>query len=1014
MAVAATGNRLRCFDVSNLLEIPRPAKAPEQLNPQQRSAVEHGEGPLLVVAGAGTGKTRVITERVRYLLESNPELSGEQIVGLTFTDKAAAEMKSRVVRAVGERGKKVWLSTFHSFCRNAILLPRKPELQVLDNVDHWILLRRNLARLALDRFRRLAEPGQFLGDFVDFLSRCQDELVTPEDYQRYADSLARAYEREKAALDHEARREREEEIARQQEIARVYRASEQLLRERNLLTFGRLLLETVRELRTNPALLAELQSRYRYILVDEFQDTNIAQLELLWLLGSGHRNLVAVGDDDQAIYRFRGASFGSFLVFLERFAGVRAGSGDHARHIKPLTINYRSTARILRVAGQVIAQNEKSPVLPKKRLAPQKPNGEKIRVVELGHPEEEAQWIATELERLHRAGQPWRSLAVLFRMHAHRDRLVQALAARRIPFVIRNLSILHYTLVRDVVAYLRLIAVPSDNVACARVLAAPGWGLDARGLVRLCERAAKNRGLALWDVLQDAQGELAFRKDRQRTAEVVALVNKLRERAKHLSAAELLDELAAELELGVLAAETDRRYLDRFSNFVREWELKSGTKRLAEFVEYLDYFEQAGGQINLDEEVAADAVQLMTVHAAKGLEFDHVFVMRVVQGGFPANLRPRVLEFPEELMKEAKPRGDFHIQEERRLFYVALTRARERLTLTTVVNRRSKPSVFLDDILMEPAIQRRDVERLTPAPPRAAREAATGPAPTPRSGEFPLFDPARERSRVYSQIARWAESYHPPAAEPMQLSPSAIETYHTCPQKYLFQQVWGIRGGPRAATSFGSVMHTTIKHFIAELRKNRRVSFDEVRAIFEREWTSAGFEDTYQEQEYKKDGLEQLRAFHASCLEAPPDVIAQEKRFELPLDNNVVVIGRMDQVNRIGPHEEEIVDYKTGKPRLEQHASKSLQLSLYALAAREVLDYNPVRLAFYNLETNTQAVTTREDKQLNQAREIVQEAAADIRAGEFPARPGFPCRSCEFQPLCPAHEQLVSLHPAKT
>ena len=158
------------------------------LNPQQRAAVRHGEGPLLVVAGAGTGKTRVITERVRWLLESNPELSGEQILGLTFTDKAAAEMKYRVAREAGERGKQVWLSTFHAFCLNAVLLPRNPSLQVLDNVDHWILLRRNLPLLKLDRYRRLAEPGQFLGDFVQFFSRCQDELVTPEDYQRYATS----------------------------------------------------------------------------------------------------------------------------------------------------------------------------------------------------------------------------------------------------------------------------------------------------------------------------------------------------------------------------------------------------------------------------------------------------------------------------------------------------------------------------------------------------------------------------------------------------------------------------------------------------------------------------------------------------------------------------------------------------------------------------------------------------------------------------------------------------------
>jgi DNA helicase-2/ATP-dependent DNA helicase PcrA len=994
--------------VANLLEIPRPREPYEQLNPQQRAAVEHGEGPLLVVAGAGTGKTRVITECIRHLLETNPDLAGEHILGLTFTEKAAGEMKHRVVRTAGDRGKGVWLSTFHSFCLNGIMLSIKPGLRILEPVDHWILLRKNLAQLALDRYRRLAEPGQFLRDFVEFLSRCQDELVTPDDYQRYADRLAEAYEREKATLDPDGRREREEEVARQQEVARVYRTSEQLLLESNLMTFGRIQLETVRELENNPALRRELQNRYRYILVDEFQDTNIAQIELLWLLAGKRRNIIAVGDDDQAIYRFRGASFGSFTIFLEKFAGVRLGSGDPALHIKALTANYRSTGRILRVAGQVIVQNEKSPILPQKQLTPQKPEGEKIRIVELGNPEEEAEWIAAELERLHRAGQRWSSFAVLFRMHTHRDRLVEALAEREIPFVIKNLSILNHTLVRDIIAYLRLVAVPADNVACARVLAA-GWGLAPRDLVRLCERASKSKGLALWDVLQSAQGELAFHKDDRRTAELVSLITELRKRSKHLSAAELLDEMVAKLELNVLAAENDRSYLDRFARFVREWEPKSATRQLDEFVEYLDYFEQAGGQVNLDEEAAADAVQLMTAHAAKGLEFDHVFIMRLVQGGFPVNPRPRVLEFPEELMKEEKPRGDFHVQEERRLFYVALTRARERLTLTTVVHKRSKPSIFLDDILMDAKIQQRDVQQITPKVVLPERERPTEPVPTEPS----LFDPARERTRVYSQIARWAESYHPPAFEPLQLSASAIETYQSCPQKYLFQQVWKIRGGPGAATSFGSVMHTTIKQFIAELRRKRRMPFEDVEAIFQREWTSAGFEDSYQEQEYKKDGLEQLRAFYATCVQAPPEVVAQEKYFELPMENNVVIIGRIDQVNRLGPHEEEIVDYKTGKPKLELQADKSLQLSLYALAAREVLDLNPVRLVFYNLQTNAPAVTTREEKQLKQAKEAVQEVADEIRAGQFPARPGFLCKSCEFQPLCPAHEQVISLLPAR-
>ena len=200
-------------------------------------------------------------------------------------------------------------------------------------------------------------------------------------------------------------------------------------------------------------------------------------------------------------------------------------------------------------------------------------------------------------------------------------------------------------------------------------------------------------------------------------------------------------------------------------------------------------------------------------------------------------------------------------------------------------------------------------------------------------------------------------------------------------------------------------MHNTIKYFIGELTKGRVLPFEEVEKKFELEWTSAGFEDDYQEQEYKKDGLAQLRAFRACCLASPPKVIAQEKSFELQMDNNVVLTGRMDQVNRIAPGEEEIVDYKTGKPRDEEKARKDMQLSVYALAAREVFDWNPVRLTFYNLQTNEAVSATRDDKKLNRVRAEIQEAAADIRAGKFPPKPGFWCKFCDYESICPAREQ---------
>src|SRR6184192_1142698 len=961
-----------------------------KLNEAQRRAVRHGEGPLLVIAGAGTGKTRVITERIRHLLHSNPELSGETILGLTFTKKAAGEMKRRVVKTSGERGKAVTLATFHSFCET-LLKDTDPQRVLLGKEDHWILLRRNLGRMKLDKYRQLAEPGEFLNDFVEFFSRCQDELVSAEDYQQYANLLERELESERAVLDADTLAEREETVARQQEIARAYRSSEELLREKKRVSLGSLITGAVALLETDAALRESLRQRFRYILVDEFQDTNIAQLRLLELLAGDARNIFAVGDNDQAIYRFRGASFGSFQLFLEKFTGWKAG-GDSGRFRVSLTENYRSTPNILRVATQVIGQNTVSADFPKKFLSARRPEGEKIRIVELGSEEEEAQWVASELQRMHSAGRRWIDFAVLYRQHAHRDELVRELAARKIPFVISRLSILDHPLVKDVLAYLRLIARPFDDIACARVLSAPAWNFQAKDLARLAERAAKRRGTALYDALQAPQSELPFDGTKARLAPLLECLSQHRKSMRRRTALEIMVDLLEWLEVAQRASRQDHKYVARLTEFAKEWEPKSDTRGLPEFIEYLDYFEQAGGVIALEDDAPADAVKLMTVHGAKGLEFPRVFVLRVNNKKFPAMERPRVFEFPARLMKEGEPAEQFHIQEERRLFYVALTRAQERLTLTTLTESKGKVPVFIEDILMEPAVRRRDVRQLMPKlPPVPEKAAAKGLA----SGSLELFPYTEDPAKIFSRIADWAETFHPPPPEPLTLSASAVNGYRTCPQQYLFGYLWSLKEGPRASLSFGSIMHNTVKRILGELRKGNKLPFEEVQRIFELEWRSVGFEDEYQEAEYKKDGIEQLRSFHGATMATPPQILEQEKRFELPLEDNVTIIGRMDQVNSLGRNDVEIVDYKTGRPKKESLAKKDLQLSLYALAAKEIFDWNPVRLVFHYLQNNQVQVTTRESKQLQEAQNMVQEAAADIRAGQFPPKPSpSVCRSC--------------------
>lgn len=312
---------------------------------------------------------------------------------------------------------------------------------------------------------------------------------------------------------------------------------------------------------------------------------------------------------------------------------------------------------------------------------------------------------------------------------------------------------------------------------------------------------------------------------------------------------------------------------------------------------------------------------------------------------------------------------------------------------------------------MDPKIQKFDAVQSAPKVVVPPAEETTGSEPDP-ADPAELFGSRADDARAYSRVALWAKAFHPPRPEPLQLSASAIDAYNHCPMKYLFQYVWTIRGGAHPQTTFGNVMHTTIKEFVKEQRERKTVPLEDVLAIYDREWYSAGFFDDYHEQEYRKAGREQLEAFHRTYSLESPDVLYQEKSFELPLEHELVVMGRMDQVNRIGNGEVEIVDYKTGKPRDAKKAADDLQLSVYALAAQEILDITPERLVFHNLVTNERVITARDAKALAATKQKIAETADQIRAGEFSPKPGFSCSYCDFKPLCPAHEQLISIRPA--
>ncbi|HTK96175.1 MAG TPA: ATP-dependent helicase, partial [Terriglobales bacterium] len=469
-------------------------------NPRQKKAIEHERGPMLVVAGAGTGKTTVLTERVARLIQRKLAKAGE-IVALTYTIEAASELRRRVqARLKGQSAAELHARNFHSYCFD-LLEKHERNFQVLDDFDLRVFLRQRLHDLPLNIFRKAADPGKFLNNLTDFFSRCHDELVSAARYTKYVEDVKAGLApppRVSASKDRDALAP-DEILARCEEIAAVYRKVEQMLEQHNLGTFGMQITRAVELLRGSAAILEEERGKARFILVDEFQDSNEALLELVRLLAGEEQNVFAVGDPDQAIYHFRGASAAAFDSFRRAFPAVQ--------HVT-LSDNYRSLSPILGCAYRVIQENQLVPAAPQLSLvrealqsareamarakgAPLTPA--RVGVVIHDGGEQEAFEIAGEIEERVAAGAArWSDHCVLYRMASHREELVGELRRRGIPFTVEGLDALETTDVRDALAAMRALTLPSESAALLRLAAFPEFGLDPEKLRERLAAAQRN------------------------------------------------------------------------------------------------------------------------------------------------------------------------------------------------------------------------------------------------------------------------------------------------------------------------------------------------------------------------------------------------------------------------------------------------------------------------------------------------------------------------------------------
>jgi DNA helicase II / ATP-dependent DNA helicase PcrA len=635
------------------------------LNPAQRDAVLHLEGPLLVVAGAGSGKTRVLTHRVAHLIRAHG-VKPNEILAITFTNKAATEMRERLERILGRTARAIWILTFHAACgrilrREAERLGYRSSFTIYDQADQVRVVKACLEELGKD-------PKRFTPRGIHAqISKAKNQLVSPEEYTARVASFW------------------------DQTVAEVYELYQRKLYGSNAVDFDDMLMLTVQVLERFPEALERWQTTFRHVLVDEYQDTNHAQYRLLQLLAAAHRNVFAVGDPDQSIYAFRGADIRNILDFEEDFGGADTVA---------LEQNYRSTNAILGAANAVIDNNrDRKP----KRLWSELGEGDPVEAVEVEDEHAEARFVAAEIARLVESGQSAAEIAVFYRTNAQSRVLEDVLVRQGVPYqVIGGPRFYERAEIKDAVAYLVVLHNPSDAVALMRIANRPRRGIGDTSIQRLVAHA-EALGISLWDATADPEAAGVATASARAIRGFRTMIESLMSASQELAVDELVDAVLQ--RSGMIAAYEAERTIEargRIENLqelvgsAQEYRARVDEPTLAGFVEEV--------QLQSDQDtLASDTAQvtLMTIHNAKGLEYRAVFLIGMEEGIFP----------------HARSIEDNEIEEERRLAYVGMTRAMERLVLThatarSLYGRReyNLPSRFLDEL--PPSVER---ERLRPA-----------------------------------------------------------------------------------------------------------------------------------------------------------------------------------------------------------------------------------------------------------------------------------------------------------
>jgi len=959
------------------------------LNDRQREAVTHDVGPLLIVAGAGTGKTTVITRRIAHLIAQR-KARPEEILALTFTDKAAAEMEERVDQLVPYGYADVDIATFHAFGdrllrEHSLEVGLTPDFRVLSRAEQVIFFRDRLFEFPLERYRPLGDPTRHLQALITLISRCKDEDISPEEYRACAERL-----RALAAASPEDA-ELADRAAQQMELAAAYAKYQELMAREGAIDFGDQIVYGLRLLRARPHVLSAYQRRYRYILVDEFQDTNHAQFELVKRLAARHANLAVVADDDQAIYRWRGAAISNVLGFLERY--------PEARQIV-LTENYRSHQAILDAAYRLIVHNnpdrlEVKSGIDKHLVAVKAALGREPGHLHYETASQEADEVAQMIrDRVEQGTWRYSDVAVLVRSNNDADQFLRSLNLRGVPWTFSgNAGLYGRPEVRLLIAFLRAVAHPDDSVSVHYLASSDIYQVPIVDLTR-CATYADRKHRWLFDVFRQA-GEIPDLREQVSEeghtviAHLVADLVRYMELGREMPTGELLYQFLVDsgwlARMSKAATARDEAEVQNISKFFRRIQDASKALRydnVREFVKHLDALIDAGEDPAVAEaDVETPAVHVLTVHKAKGLEFPVVFVVNLVQDKFPLRRRRDALEVPVELIKDALPSGDYHLQEERRLAYVGMTRAMRELYLTSARDyggtRERKVSLFV----LEALDLSKDAAR--PFKARAVEE-------------IELFAPAPDGT--FEPLAPIGPD------EELLLSHKQVDDYQTCPLKYRYVHLLRVPILRHHTVVYGSTIHKVVEYYLKRRVAGNYTALEDLLAVYDREWENQGFL-TWEHQEARKAaGREALiRFWHQEEAEGvKPTHIEKDFGFALGPDR---VRGRYDRVDEdlLGAV---IIDYKTSEVTKQKDADRraraSLQLKIYALAWREMTGAFPQRVELRFVESHAVGHHVPTEEDAREAIDAVKATAAGIRARRFDATPSYrACRYCAYNQICP-------------